>query len=115
MYLIKERFSHLHLVLLGGKFLSLFDSCGRLQVVASLEVENRVVRVDEVLANVLPHIPLLFMIELIDHLFDFGLIRHRKRVFLRLLLSSNSIRREPSLIDNVSEIRADRVAIHERR
>lgn len=57
----------------------------------------------EVLANVLAHIALLFMIELIDHLFDLGLIGRRKRVFLRLLLG-NSVRREPSLLDNIPEV-----------
>ena len=79
---------------------------------APLEIEDGVVGMNEVLPDVLAYIALLLVIEFIDHLFDLGLIRDRQGVLFRLLLAS-SVGREPSLLDDVSEVGAHCVAVHE--
>ena len=56
------------------------SSC--LQIVALLEVEYGVVRMDQVFPDVLLHIAFLFLIQFIDHLLDLRLVVVRKTLLL---------------------------------
>ena len=53
-----------------------FDTRCSLKVIAPLKVEDSVLRMNEVFSDILFNVPLFFVIELIDDLFDLRLIRN---------------------------------------